>query len=137
MENVLYNVKENGKKEKICDSEFVESLMNNMNEEYSNMNVYDDYNNDMIDYNLVNENNYTAYELEYQENYTVKGLIKILDYYNLPKRNMKKRNMIDSILIYESEIENIEIIIKRRTMWYYIRELKEDDYLKQFIIIDI
>ena len=45
--------------------------------------------------------------------------------------------MIDSILIYESEIENIEIIIKRRTMWHYIRELKEDDYLKQFIIIDI
>ena len=75
-------------------------LVNNLNDEYEEIksneetNSLDDFNEDMnhnmdsLD-DLVTENNYFAHHLNYNDNYTVKMLGKIMDYYYLNKRKLK------------------------------------------------
>ena len=45
--------------------------------------------------------------------------------------------MIECILLYESEICNIEIVKRRKLLWFYVNELKNDDFFKQYILVDI
>ena len=147
--NVYYNIKEKKKKKENSDlDEFMNDLVNNLNDEYREIksneetNSVDDFNEDMnhnmdsLD-DLVTENNYFAHHLNYDDNYTVKMLSKIMDYYNLNKRKLKKDEMIECILLYESEICNIEIIKRRKMLWFYVSELKNDDFFKQYILVDI
>jgi hypothetical protein len=76
-----------------------------------------------------NNNNY--------EEMNIKQLQRIRDYYNadIPKskKNTKKQDIIDDILLFESNISNIDIVIRRVQLWKYIDELKADKYMKQFI----
>jgi len=72
---------------------------------------------------------------------TLKQLLRIRDYYymsngdNIPKskKHTKKNDIIDDILEFETNISNIDIIIRRHQLWNYIEELKADKYMKQFI----
>lgn len=70
------------------------------------------------------ENNY--------ESMTVKQLTRIREYYNIPK-SKKKEDLINDIVEFESNIENVNIVIRRTKLWEYITELKTDKYMKQFI----
>jgi len=144
--NVYYNIKE--KKNKNTDNKniegFIDDLVNNLNTEYKKETVNDEMdfiNNQSVDddimSDLVTENNYFANHLNYQDNYTVKMLTKIMDYYGLDKRKLRKNEMIEMILLFESEICNIEIIHKRKQLWFYVNELKNDSFFKQYILVDI
>ena len=77
-----------------------------------------------------------AQEINYDTNFTKKELEKILDYYEISKRRKKKAQMIEEIILYEKNNENIYTVLKRKKLWGYIKELKEDTYLRQFIIFD-
>ena len=77
-----------------------------------------------------------AQKLEYSLNYKVKELSAILDYYNLPKRKMCKEGMINAILEYENQKENIEIVHTRRRLWKHAKELKEDKYFSKILLFD-
>jgi hypothetical protein len=71
----------------------------------------------------------------------LKQLLRIRDYYDhmakvdIPKskKHTKKDDIIDYILEFESNISNIDIVIRRHQLWKYINELKSDKYMKQFI----
>ena len=76
-----------------------------------------------------------ALEVEYQTNYTKKDLDKIADYYNLSKR-MKKLELIESIVEFENYPENMELVYKRKKLWSYINEIKNDSYLSRYLIFD-
>ena len=76
-----------------------------------------------------------ALEVEYQTNYTKKDLDKIADYYNLNKR-MKKLDLIEAIVKFENEPDNLELVYKRKKMWDYINEIKNDKYLSRYLIFD-
>lgn len=73
-------------------------------------------------------------ELNYTTNYTKKDLSKIADYYKIPKRKKSKETMIEDIVAFEDNLENYEIVFRRKRMWGYIEELKSDEYLSKFVI---
>ena len=77
-----------------------------------------------------------AQEINYDTNFTKKELEKILDYYEISKRRKKKAQMIEEIILYEKNNENIYTVLQRKKLWGYIKELKENTYLRQFIIFD-
>jgi hypothetical protein len=61
-------------------------------------------------------------------------LKKIADYYEINYRKLKKDELIQEIVIYESDPSNSNTYMKRLQAWYWLKELKEDPKLKQFIL---
>jgi hypothetical protein len=74
----------------------------------------------------------------YSKNYTVNQLLKICEYYDLLKcvkmAKYKKIEIINAIILFEHDLENYEIVLKRRQMWFYMNELLNDKYMKKYII---
>jgi hypothetical protein len=75
---------------------------------------------------------------DYELNYNVKQLLLICEYYDILKdvraTKAKKQDIIENILLFEKNMENIEITIKRKELWHYINELKNDRMMKKFVI---
>ena len=69
------------------------------------------------------------------ESLTVKQLLRIQEYYNIPKTK-KKGEMVANIIAFESDLANTETVIKRKKLWAYMRELKDDKCMKQYIFWD-
>jgi hypothetical protein len=73
----------------------------------------------------------------YELNFNVKQLMLICEYYNLKDirvNKLKKSDIIEQIVLFENNPENIEIVTKRKELWYYIDELKNDKMMKRFVI---
>jgi uncharacterized protein Yka (UPF0111/DUF47 family) len=74
----------------------------------------------------------------YELNFNVKQLLLICEYYVLLKdvkmNKMKKQDIIEQIILYENNTDNIEMVIKRKELWYYMSELKNDKIMKRFVI---
>lgn len=93
--------------------------------------------------NFYNEDEQDNYDLnfslliDYSENNTIKQLIRICDYYGISKENKlskaKKIDIVNAIMLFENDLSNIEVVMKRKRMWHYISELKNDRHMKQFI----
>jgi len=75
---------------------------------------------------------------DYEMNYNVKQLMLICEYYDILKdvriNKLKKQDIIEQILLFEKNMENVEITMKRKELWYYINELKNDKMMKKFVI---
>ena len=131
MNNLSYNISE---------------INNNNNNNIENMNDFINEINKIhnIDNNTSNDNDNNddktkydhliANELNYFNNYNVKLLKHILNYYKINNRNMIKNEMVQAIVLFENEINNKEILDKRKKLWNNIQELNNDDYLSKFII---
>jgi hypothetical protein len=73
----------------------------------------------------------------YELNFNVKQLMLICEYYNMKDirvNKLKKQDIIEQIILFETNPENIEIATKRKELWYYIDELKNDKIMKRFVI---
>lgn len=70
----------------------------------------------------------------YELNFNVKQLLLICEYYGLKMNKMKKQDIIEQIILYENNTDNIEVVIKRKELWYYMGELKNDKIMKKFVI---
>jgi len=79
----------------------------------------------------------TALVISYDLNFKSSSLSKILDFYNIPTRKMKKMDKAEAVVDYELEPANAEIVEKRKRYWNWINELREDEYFKKYIAIDI
>ena len=79
---------------------------------------------------------YVAQELNYNENYTLKQLYRIAEYYDISKRKKKKIQLVEEIVMFENQPENCEIVNRRATLWSYIEEIKQDKYLSKFLILE-
>ena len=118
-----------------------------MMEEFTCLSETDDVQKDINEYISFDDNsnmeyflskaNYGNDELFYEE-YTVKDLLKICNYYGLDKdirtSKCKKQDIIATIVYFESLPENFKIVEKRNRMWAYITELLHDPKMKKFII---
>jgi len=74
----------------------------------------------------------------YEINFTNKQLLIICEYYNLltkETRKMKKKELITLIMIFEKDVINIDIVIKRKNLWNYITELKDDKMMSRYIVL--
>jgi hypothetical protein len=123
---------------------FEESELNLKNNDESiqqMMNEFEEEDLDLLNLNLFNTNNKIDNFTEFTEynKYTVKELIKICNYYeidnNIKNAKCKKQDIISTIQYYESLPENIEIVQKRKTMWFYIEELLNDTKMKKYVIL--
>ena len=76
-------------------------------------------------------------EYEYSKNYNVKSLSQIMDYYELSKKNMRKDEMIQIIVLFEVDPKNLQIVNRRYHMWNYMNELKQDRYFSKFILFNV
>ena len=76
--------------------------------------------------------------INYQENFTVKELLLICEYYGFAKdlKNNKcnKEQIIQCLVLFETNPDNSDIVFKRQNMWFYINELKSDKYMKKFVL---
>ncbi len=84
----------------------------------------------------IQMDNYTAREIYYSTNYIKKDLDRIADYYELYKRKKKKDELIQDIILFEQDPNNIEIVYRRKKLWAYIQEIKDDKYLRKFLIFN-
>lgn len=107
----------------------IEQLLNDI----ENVNIYHENH-----YNLLKHDKSISEFLDYNENYTIKDLMLICDYYGFVKEikqnKFNKEQIIQSIIIFESNPENILIVNKRRNMWFYINELKNDKFMKKYLL---
>ena len=103
--------------------------------------LYDNY----LDDNCSNKNcsidREMALKIDYSTNYNVNDLKTILDYYstynkNIIKNKRKKNDLIDTIVDFEININNIELVSQRKRLWFYIKEIKQDKYLSKYIIFN-
>lgn len=113
-----------------------EDLLENVNETYNKLpkeetsGEVEDNIGDMI-------NDFYAQQLNYDENYTLKQLGYIADYYEISKRkNKRKADLIEAIVIFENNVENSEIVSRRAMLWEYMEEIKADKYLSKFLIFE-
>ena len=79
---------------------------------------------------------YMAKEVNYSTNYTRKELDRIADYYDISKRKKKKDEIIQDIVIFEQDPTNIEVVFRRQKLWTYMQEIKDDKYLRKFLIFN-
>tara|TARA_Y100000389_G_scaffold137127_1_gene134673 strand:- start:1823 stop:2242 length:420 start_codon:yes stop_codon:yes gene_type:complete len=78
---------------------------------------------------------YFLMEEEYNQ-FTKKELERICDYYGINKRKKRKNDLIQDIIIFEQDIQNSELVDKRIELWYCIEQIKNDNYLKKFLILE-
>jgi hypothetical protein len=83
---------------------------------------------------LYNGNN----EYYYNEEYKIKDLLKICQYYGIKNSvkasKCKKQDIVSTIVYFEGQPENYEIVEKRHKMWAFITELLEDTKMKSYLI---
>ena len=76
--------------------------------------------------------------INYNENFTVKQLLIICEYYGFAKElktnKYNKEQIINFLVSFESDPNNSDIVFKRQNMWFYINELKNDKFMKKFIL---
>jgi hypothetical protein len=74
----------------------------------------------------------------YNVNFTIKQLLVICDYYGLSKTLKSNKNnkeyIVNALVLFEKDYTNQEIVFKRRNMWYFMAELKNDKFMKKYII---
>jgi hypothetical protein len=125
MENLHYNIREKSNNENNID---IYELIKEIDQQHEEL-IQNSNNNDNNNYD-----NYYALELYYKTNYNIKTLGHILDYYQINKRKLRKDEMIQLIVMYENEKNNIEIVEKRRRLWENFKELISDPFFSKFII---
>ena len=82
-----------------------------------------------------------AMVLDYETNYKLNDLRRIMNYYNdeykqiLPA-SRKKCDIIKSLIDFELETSNYDIVLRRKTLWFYIKEISEDKHLSRYLILN-
>jgi len=80
--------------------------------------------------------NLMAQHIDYFENYSIKLLHHIANYYNISKRKLNKEELIATIIQYENNPENALIVYNRKRLWHFLNELKNDSYFGKFVIFN-
>jgi hypothetical protein len=113
-----------------------------MEEEYEADNELDltEMLNEIYKLDLTNQNDDLIIPqiINYRENFTVKELLLICDYYGVAKElkanKCNKHEIIQFLVIYESNPINSDIVFKRQNMWFFMNELKNDKFMKKYIL---
>jgi hypothetical protein len=73
---------------------------------------------------------------QYETEFNVKDLLKICEYYGIHKQcqKYKKMEVIYAILLYENDPTNADMVEKRKEFWRYMEELKQDKFMKRFVV---
>ena len=76
--------------------------------------------------------------LNYEVNFNVKELMLICDYYSISKtvkaNKCNKSEIIYFLVNFENDPRNDEIVCRRRNIWFYITEIKNDKFMKKYVL---
>jgi hypothetical protein len=137
MNNINYSIAiDNIRENQILDTELLLNELNN-SLEIKEIIINNNIDNNKYSISEYNQSEYNQSEndfINYYTYYNVKDLHKILDYYSLPKTKLKKDELIQMIVLYENDFNNYEIVQRRKLMWHYIEELKNDEFMKKYIL---
>ena len=75
-----------------------------------------------------------AQNIDYTLNYTLPMIQHICGFYNIEYKRVKKQLLISTLLEIQIDNTNIEIVQERKSLWYYMQELKSNKYLSKYII---
>ena len=123
------------------DNEELETLLKEI--EDTQLNYYLLYDNNSNKFNNFefssdNESKILSKCMAYELEYNIKQLTRICEYYGISKEikmnKLKKTDIIDFLIDFEENIENIEIVFKRQQLWYFMSELKNDKFMKKYVI---
>jgi len=68
----------------------------------------------------------------------IKDLLVICEYYGLAKEirtnKYNKNDVVHMLFVFERNLNNQQIVAIRRQMWHYMNELKNDKFMKKFVI---
>ena len=150
MSNIKFILNEKKSKANVKEvDEYLKGLMVDENEnenedETDNDNIshtYDvNYANNDYEYTSDNEYSYThtkysdGLDIGYNK-YSVKELCQILNFYNIKKNKMRKEEIINKILLFEEDIENISIVLECKRLFHNLLELKEHSFLINLLLI--
>ena len=112
---------------------------NNINISDELNNILNELENKKISNSLKLTNDNLMEYVQYKLVYKLKDLHLICEYYNILKEvksnKCNKDEIINIILEFENNINNINIINKRKNMWFYINEIKNDKLLKKYLLL--
>jgi hypothetical protein len=119
-----------------------DNLENNKDEEINNISdLLNEINNDDFINQMNNFSDEEVFEVmcyEYKINYTVKELLLICDYYGIVKEmksnKYSKDEIISALVQFENNPINNDIFMRRQSMWYYIDKLKNDKFMKKYVL---
>ena len=84
---------------------------------------------------LYSSDEILALVTNYNINYNLNYLNNIMDFYNIKKhKNMKKNDIINSIVNFETNSDNKQIVKERIRLCSNFIELKNNDFFNKFII---
>ena len=114
----------------------IHDINNNSNSSNSN-NSSNNIKNNLIYY--IEKSVFTCEdETYYNEKYTIKELMKICAYYGIDKdikaAKCRKMDIIVTIVFFEAQPENAEIVSRRNNMWAYITELATDPKMRKYLL---
>ena len=76
--------------------------------------------------------------LNYEVNFNVKELMLICDYYGISKivkaNKCNKTQIVYFVVNFENEPQNEEIVLKRKNIWFYMAEIKNDKFMKKYVL---
>ena len=124
-ENVFFSLDETENEMNTDDS----TQLNNFLDDF-------DFSNEMNDLN--NQGIIEVIQVDYKINYTVKELLLICEYYGIAKElkihKCCKDVIIQFLVDFESNPLNNTIVLRRQEMWRCINILKNDKFMKKYII---
>jgi hypothetical protein len=130
-DNVYFTLDEINSNDETCD---ITEILKTLNNQAQNMNKLHEEENDIY---FMNDLLFPKM-INYNVNYTVKELLLVCDYYGLTKeiksKRLNKEEIIKLLVNFESNTENSDIVFKRENMWFYINELKNDKFMKKYVL---
>lgn len=128
-ENIIFSIVDNKiNNDDVNVSDELNKLLNTLEE-------IDTKNNSCIN----EKNEYIAKFVDYNLNYKIKDLYLICEYYNILKEvkmnKCNKNEIVNIIIEFENNINNFDIVNKRKNMWFYMSEIKNDKFLKKYILL--
>ena len=110
-----------------------EITSNNFDAEFDINNVLQEIENEEL-----NEDLKLPQLINYHENFTIKELMLICEYYGFAKelktKKYNKEEIIHFLVEYELNSLNSEIVYRRQNMWFYMNELKNDKFMKKYVL---
>ena len=98
----------------------------------------DDWILENVEHVNVYDDNKVSHVYNYTENYTVKDLLFICDYYGFSKElkstRRNKEQIVHFLVEFETDVLNNEVVCRRKNMWFYMNELKNDKFMKKYVL---
>ena len=81
-----------------------------------------------------------ALTMDYDTNFKLSEIKRIIDYYNDKEKIIRpisrnKEGTINALVLFELDPDNQDIVTRRKTMWLYLKVIREDNHLSKYLIL--